>query len=249
MVENIINEKITVKETNINLKTDLYNHNIKNYVISQRQLIERYIRTNKEFLFSMTPLDIDLEDENIPYIVKLMHVASIKSEVGPMASVAGAISEVSTNYLISKGSKFSIVDNGGDISMINNRKTICGVYANNSSLSGNIGFEIKENKKPIGICTSSGTVGHSISFGISDAVVVFSKQASLSDALATSIANHVNGLNDEEAIANGLNKADEFKEFFRGVLIILNENAGTIGKLPKLVNTEKKSVFTDLFEI
>lgn len=243
----MINDRITLRETDIKLKTDIKNHNLRNFIVSQRSEIERFILKNKNFLVSMEPVDLDLE--NLPYIIKLMLISSEKAEVGPMASVAGAISEMSLNYLINKGTEFSIVDNGGDIAIKNNKKLVCGVFAGNSSLSGNVGFRIDVNKKPVGICTSSGSVGHSISFGRSDAVVVFSKQASLSDALATSIGNYVNGERDDEAITNALNKADEFKEYFDGVLIIVNENAGTIGKIPKLVETNKKNILTDLFDV
>jgi ApbE superfamily uncharacterized protein (UPF0280 family) len=35
----------------------------------------------------------------------------------------------------------------------------------------------------------------------------------------------------------------------RGVLIVVGENAGTLGKIPKLVQTDKKVVIGDLFEV
>ena len=44
---------------------------------------------------------------------------------------------------------------------------------------------------PMGICTSSGTVGHSLSFGKADAVCVKAKSVSLADAAATAIGNMV----------------------------------------------------------
>ena len=101
----------------------------------------------------------------------------------------------------------------------------------------------------MGICTSSGTVGHSISRGRADSVTVFANRASIADALATSIANEANGDLDSDAVQNCLDKADNYKEYMRGTMIIVGESAGTIGKIPKLIETDKKVVLGDLFDV
>ena len=101
----------------------------------------------------------------------------------------------------------------------------------------------------MGICTSSGTVGHSISFGRSDSVTVFADEASIADALATSIANEAVGKQDHDAVQNSLEKADDFKKSMRGVMVVVGESAGTLGKIPQLIQTDKKTVLGDLFEI
>jgi hypothetical protein len=80
-------------------------------------------------------------------------------------------------------------------------------------------------------------------------VTVFASEASTADALATSIANTAQGINDHDAVQNSLNHADDFKEHFKGVMVVVGENAGTMGKIPQLVKTDKKAVLGDLFEI
>ena len=241
----MIKEKINIQETKINLKTDLENHNLPDFIIKRRMEIINFSRRNPEFLSSLEPLIIN----EAPLIVKLMAKAAIKAEVGPMAAVAGSISQLSLSYLLNKGSQYSIIDNGGDIALKTNEKVTIGLYSGISSLSGSIGFQIKAKQTPIGICTSSGTVGHSISFGRSDSVTVFASKSSLADALATSIANNAQGITNQDAVQNCLNRADDFKEHFRGIMVVVGEHAGTIGKIPKLVKTNTKTVLSDLFEI
>ncbi|MGZ7118591.1 MAG: UPF0280 family protein [Methanobacterium sp.] len=241
----MITERIQIDETNILLKTDLWNHELDRFILKQRMELIEYIRKNREFLISFEPLEIN----EAPYIVKKMARAGEIAEVGPMAAVAGTISELSMNYLLNKGAKFAIVENGGDITLKTNKDVIMGLYAGNSSLSGQIGFKIKYEKTPMGICTSSGTVGHSISLGRADSVTVFADEASIADALATSIANEANGDSDQDAVQSCLDRADDFKTYFRGVMIIVGESAGTIGKIPELMKTNKKVLLGDLFDI
>ncbi|MGZ7067776.1 MAG: UPF0280 family protein [Methanobacterium sp.] len=241
----MITERIQIDETNILLKTDLWNHELDRFILKQRMELIDYIRKNREFLISFEPLEIN----EAPYIVKKMARAGEIAEVGPMAAVAGTISELSMNYLLNKGAKFAIVENGGDITLKTNKDVIMGLYAGNSSLSGQIGFKIKYEKTPMGICTSSGTVGHSISLGRADSVTVFADEASIADALATSIANEANGDSDQDAVQSCLDRADDFKTYFRGVMIIVGESAGTVGKIPDLIKTDKKVLLGDLFDI
>ena len=94
----------------------------------------------------------------------------------------------------------------------------------------------------MGICTSSGKIGHSISFGSSDSVSVISKSPSLADGLATRIANDVKGKDSESRVYAGLETAETYKEYFEGVLIISDDNIGTVGKLPKIVESKEFDV-------
>ncbi len=233
-------EEIDIDQTHIRLKSDLDNINLKQYIFKIRQELKRYISKNPDFLLSIEPLKYN--GENLSEIVLKMYESSTKADVGPMACVAGTISEMSLNFLIDNGSTYSIVENGGDIALINDREVLCGIYSNNQVLGNNIAFKIKSRKKPLGICTSSGKIGHSISFGSSDSVSVISKSPSLADGLATRIANEVNGENSEDKVSNALECAENYKEFFDGVLIISGENVGTIGKLPKIVESDEFSV-------
>ncbi|WP_407415134.1 UPF0280 family protein [Methanobrevibacter sp.] len=233
-------EEIDIDQTHIRLKSDLDNINLKQYIFKIRQELKRYISKNPDFLLSIEPLKYNRE--YLSEIVLKMYESSTKADVGPMACVAGTISEMSLNFLINNGSTYSIVENGGDIALINDMEVLCGIYSNNKVLGNNIAFKIKSRKKPLGICTSSGKIGHSISFGSSDSVSVISKSPSLADGLATRIANEVNGENSEDKVSNALECAENYKEFFDGVLIISGENVGTIGKLPKIVESDEFSV-------
>lgn len=241
----MITERIQIDETNILLKTDLLNHELDKFILKQRLELINYIRKNREFLISFEPVEVD----DAPFIVKMMAKAGEIADVGPMAAVAGTISELSMNYLLNKGAKYVIVENGGDIALKTNKDVIMGLYAGTSSLSGQIGFKIKHEKTPMGICTSSGTVGHSISLGNADSVTVFADHASIADALATSIANYAKGDSNQDAVQSCLDRADDFKSYFRGIMIVVGETAGTIGKIPKLIKTDKKVVLGDLFDI
>lgn len=233
-------EEIDIDQTHIRLKSDLDNKNLKQYIYKIRQELKRYISRNPDFSLSLEPLKYN--GENLSEIVLKMYKSSSKADVGPMACVAGTISEMSLDFLIDNGSTYSIVENGGDIALINDRKVLCGIYSNNEILGNNIAFKIKPRKHPLGICTSSGKIGHSISFGSSDSVTVISKSPSIADGLATRIANDVNGHDSEDKVSNALECGENYKELFDGVLIISGENVGTIGRLPKIVESDEFKV-------
>lgn len=231
--------EINLDETHIRLTTDLSCHDLKRYIFSIRRDLKNYIFKNQEFALSLEPIK---SEDNLPLIVKTMIDASNIADVGPMACVAGTISQLSLNYLIEHDSKYSIVENGGDISLINDSSLLCGIYSNNQVLGNNIAFKIKPRKKPLGICTSSGKIGHSISFGKSDSVTVISKSSAISDGLATRVANEVNGSTSEEKVSKGLECGENYSEFFDGLLIISENNVGTVGRLPKIIETKEFDV-------
>ncbi|WP_405269506.1 UPF0280 family protein [Methanobrevibacter sp.] len=231
--------QIDLDQTHIRLTTDLDSHNLKSHILSIRRDLKRYILKNEDFLLSLDPIKAD---EDLPLIVSKMIESSKIADVGPMACVAGTISEMSLDYLISNGSRYSIVENGGDIALINDEDVLCGIYSNNQVLGNDIAFRIKARKSPLGICTSSGKIGHSISFGVADSVTVISKSSSVGDGLATRIANEVNGETSEDKVSNALECCEDYREFFEGVLIISQSHVGTVGRLPKIVETNEFDV-------
>lgn len=229
--------QIDMDETHIRLTTDLDNHDLKRYLFNIRRDLKDYILRNDEFLLSIEPLKVP--DGNLDEIVVKMYESSYCADVGPMACVAGTISEMSLDYLIENGSGCSIVENGGDIALVNDRKILCGIYSNNQVLGNNIAFEIKKRNKPLGICTSSAKIGHSISFGKADSVTVIGRSASLCDGLATRIANSADGETGEDMVSAALECSDEYREFFDSALIICGEYVGNVGKLPRIVETNE----------
>ena len=218
----------------------------KGILFRERLLLEDYILKHPEFLTSYEPLEVE---EDAPRVVKLMARAGKNADVGPMAAVAGSISQIIVEDLSNYGCRNIISNNGGDIALRATKDVVIGLYAGNSPLSAEIGFKIDGDKGAggYGVCTSSGTVGHSVSFGNADAVVVFAEESSIADGAATSIGNYAVG-SPEEAINNCLERA-ECIEGIDGVFVVVGEYAGKVGKVPKLVKTDKKVTYGELFEM
>lgn len=229
--------QIDIAQTHIRLTSDLKNHHLAEYIKSIRTDLKMHIAHNQDFLYSLEP--VEASGDGMASIVERMCESSALCDVGPMACVAGTISEMSLEYLIERGSRHSIVENGGDIALVNDRKVLCGIYSGNEVLGNGLAFEIMERKSPLGICTSSGRIGHSISFGSSDSVSVVSRSPSVADGLATRIANEVNGVDGEEKVASAADAADGYRDLFEGVLIVSDDYVATVGKLPKIVETSK----------
>jgi ApbE superfamily uncharacterized protein (UPF0280 family) len=165
-------------------------------VSKYRRLLEKYIEQHPIFLTSLVPITVS---GDAPHIVKLMAEAGAKAGVGPMAAVAGAIADFAGNELADFSPEV-IIENGGDIYLKSSKKRVVGIYAGKSPLTGKVGLEIDGEDTPIGISTSSGTVGHSLSFGKADAAVAIAASALLADAAATAIGNRVRQANDITAL-------------------------------------------------
>jgi ApbE superfamily uncharacterized protein (UPF0280 family) len=186
--------------------------------------IENYIDKDRRFLTALKPIAIQV---NAPGIVKEMAKQAKKVNVGPMASVAGAIAEFLGKDLLKKGYRDVIVENGGDIFLKTTKTRRIGIYTGRSKLWNKLKLKLKPKDTPIGICTSSGRIGHSLSFGCADCVIILSKIASLADAVATATANRINSKED-------LQKALDFARSIRGILgvvIILKNNLISWGKV------------------
>jgi ApbE superfamily uncharacterized protein (UPF0280 family) len=216
---------VMVDQTNLRVSLDgNYENNVFKSVHKYRRYIENYIKERPDFLSSLKPVDYD---ELAPPIVKDMLISSSIVGVGPMASVAGAIAQyVGIDCL--DYSKNVIVENGGDIYMnILNNSMIIGVYAGKSPLSYKVRLKIRAENTPLGICTSSGSVGHSLSFGKADAVCVVSKSAVLSDAAATFLCNLVKNSDDiEKVLDRGITI-----EGVIGLVIINEDRLGVRGEI------------------
>ena len=220
----LISFNIVVKETDLHIRasTNLKRKANKS-VLKYRDALEKYIERHPSFLTSLEPLPVG---DDAPRIVKSMAEAAMKVGVGPMASVAGAIAEFVGNELLTFSPEI-IVENGGDIYLKTLKKRVVGIYAGKSPLTGKIGLEINGEDTPLGICTSSGTVGHSLSYGKADAVIVLSKSAILADAAATAIGNLIAQPSD---IPNGIEFA-KTTDRLQGVVIIEGDNIGLWGEV------------------
>ncbi|MFA5096045.1 MAG: UPF0280 family protein [Candidatus Omnitrophota bacterium] len=218
--------RVTAKETDLQvftskpLKPGFAEERIRAY----RWEIENYIDKDHRFLTALKPIPVEL---NAAPIVKAMAEESRKANVGPMSTVAGAIAEFLGKDLLKAGYGDVIVENGGDIFLKSRTKRKIGVYVGRSKLWNKLQLEIKPKDMPLAICTSSGTLGHSLSFGCADSVVVLSKSAGLADAVATATANRINS---KEDLQRALDFARSVKGI-SGVVIILKNNLVTWGKI------------------
>ena len=193
-------------------------------VFQYRSHLEGYIARYPQFMTALAPLPTD---PTAPPIVKAMLAAGLAAEVGPMAAVAGAMAEYVGLDLLAAGAGEVVVENGGDIYFCRKRESVVGIFAGESPLSNRVGLKIPASLMPIGICTSSGTVGHSLSLGEADAVTVLAKNTALADAVATLVGNAVQpGQGLEPALA----KAQTVPGVL-GVVIIRGEDLGAWGEV------------------
>lgn len=189
----------------------------------ERRELEAYIEKNPKFVKTFKPYMATIFS---PKLIRTMCWAARRANVGPMAAVAGSIAEAVGKGLLKYSSEV-IVENGGDIFVKITRPRRIGIYAGRSTFSEKIAIELSPQDTPLGVCTSAGTVGHSVSFGTADAVVVTSRSCALADAAATAIGNVVKS---EDTIEEGLEIAKKIKGL-HGVLIIKNDVMGAWGTL------------------
>jgi hypothetical protein len=229
----LFKELFTLKETQCTIISDSQKA-IETAIESikrNRQELELYVRANPKFLYTLTPL---VAPDN-PLVARLMALAAEKANVGPMAAVAGAIADVAVEDMIRRGCKVAVVEDGGEIFAVSNKPIDVAVAAGDEPLSKRFGFRLTE--FPIGVATSSGRFSHALSFGDSEAAIVFCRNAALADAAATAVGNVVKGEDPQLGIQAGLSRATSI-EGVEGVLIIYKGQVGTTGKIPQIINIE-----------
>jgi len=196
-------------------------------VMEFRSQLEAYAYAHPLFFRSLLPLDFD---PLAPPIVKEMLRASRFAGVGPMAAVAGAIAEMVGRQLLKIATAEIIVENGGDIFMYRNQDCIAAIFSGVSPFSNKIGIKIKQSFMPLGVCTSSGTVGHSLSFGTADSVTVLATSVSLADAAATRLGNE---LKTDKDINHVLTLARQLPHL-AGVVVVKDSRMGVWGAIELL---------------
>ena len=225
---------VTVQETDLHIhsKTPLISF-ARESVLRHRRIIETYIKQHPAFMTTLMPWP---NNNPVADIIRNMIEAGIKAEVGPMAAVAGAVAESVGKDLLNYSPEI-IIENGGDIFLNVNRPVTIGIYGGNSPLSLKMGLKISDCGIPMGVCTSSGTVGHSLSHGRADAVCVISSSCALADAAATSIGNRVSAAKDiEDAIAFG-----KSINGVSGLIVIIGKEMGLWGNIEVVPLSLKKT--------
>lgn len=217
--------RVVEKETDLFISSDIdLSDSAIRSVRLHRNTVEEYIASHPRFLTSLVPLSID---PMAPPIIRDMMSAAHSAGVGPMASVAGAIAEY-VGFDLLESCNNVIVENGGDIFMkITDKEARVAIFAGDSPLSHKVTLNILPAETPVGLCTSSATVGHSLSFGTADAVCIKSRSTSLADAAATAVCNSIQG---EGTIKKALQSGTAIAGV-TGIVIIAGDTMGACGDI------------------
>lgn len=193
-------------------------------LLEARIQVEGYAREHPLFFTTHTPMPLD---RVAPKVVDWMLRAGEAVQVGPMAAVAGAIARYVGEGLLSTGCGEVVVENGGDLYLRARRELLVGLYAGRSPLSGRLALRMEPGDMPVGVATSSATVGHSWSYGRADAACVVADDAALADAAATALGNRVHTQADMElAIEWALSV-----QGVRGALLVLGRTLAARGRI------------------
>lgn len=225
----LISSYVRISETDLHILADReVGKQAQDLVLRYRMQVEGYIARYPEFLTSLVPLP---DDNLAPPLVREMLQAGMVADVGPMAAVAGAIAEYVGRGLLAQGVKEVMVENGGDIFLCRKKDCTVAIFAGQSPLSNKVGVSIAKKDMPSAVCTSSGTVGHSLSFGNADSVTVLAASTSIADAVATRLGNEIGrGRESEEGIKRALAVARQF-DGIDGVVVICGELMGAVGRV------------------
>ncbi len=202
-----------------------------------RQLrLELLGHPDPRFLTSLVPLE---KQSAAGELSNVMHNASQRAGTGPMAAVAGAIAQAVGKALKQKFSLGEIVvENGGDLYIDVLKPLSVNLYAPTSAFSGKLSVVVPPTDCPMGVCTSSGRIGHSLSFGRADAVLVAAQDAALADALATAGCNQVQTKSDAARVCTALSS----QEGVLSVLVVFEDTLAIGGRLEVCTHDEQNTV-------
>ncbi|MBU0944541.1 MAG: UPF0280 family protein [Proteobacteria bacterium] len=223
----MVTTQVRIKETDLHILAEQgVAEQATDLVLQYRNQLEGYIVKYPQFSATLDPLP---QDKTAPPLVRDMLSAGIQAGVGPMAAVAGGIAEYVGKGLMAQGIKEVMVENGGDIFLQRSCACSVAIFAGESPLSYKVGLRVDPSQMPLGICTSSGTVGHSLSLGEADSVTVLARSTLLADAAATRLGNEVGAVKGGEAgVARALDMLKKIPGII-GVVVICGELMGATG--------------------
>ncbi len=177
------------------------------FVEELRAEMDAWIAGHPEYAGALLPQEAT---EDAPEIFHEMAAAARRSGIGPMSAVAGAVARRTGEALKECfGVREVMVENGGDIYADLQEDADIAVFAGASPLSERVGLRIRAEESPVGICTSSGTVGPSLSFGKADAVMIVCRDAALADTYATAFANEIQSADDIPACMERMKQKED----------------------------------------
>lgn len=193
------------------------------FVRALREEMDAWIRGQEAYAKALTPCGAG---ENAPVIFREMAAVAAVSGIGPMSAVAGAVAQRTGKALKERfGVREVVVENGGDIYADICEDMDIAVFAGGSPLSEKVGLHIEAEETPLGICTSSGTVGPSLSFGKADAVMIVCRDAALADTYATAFANTIQCADDVQGCIERIGE----KEDILAAIAVKDDRMGICG--------------------
>ncbi len=199
-------------------------------IVRQRRILEEYIARHPEFRTALAPISLKAD---APEVARRMVRAAQRVGVGPMAAVAGAMAQFAAEAALAAGAQEAIVDNGGDIYLKAVEPVIVALGTGTTKLADRLAFSVQPQETPLSVCSSSGKMGHSMSFGRCDLATIVAKDAALADAAATQAGNLVKMVED---VGAALEKIMSI-ESVAGVLLVKDDRVGLAGHLPRLTKT------------
>lgn len=194
------------------------------FVHELRAGLKNHILLDPDFAASLVPVDVS---DAAPPLVRRMARAARLCGVGPMAAVAGAIAQAVADRFRAESPDI-LVENGGDIFMHSTTDRTIALLARPVE-GARLALQVAADRFPLSICTSSGRVGHSLSFGQADMVAVLARDGALADAAATALGNLLHAEADMEpmlAQAQALARCG-----VTGVFALIGEAIGAWGDL------------------
>lgn len=220
---------IQFKQSDLAIGVDLASYSDSLLPLCQEALLrmwrelEDYIRLQPDFMSSLLPIKLL---PGAPESARRMAAAAFIAKVGPMAAVAGTFAQAVGDILKNRCREY-VIENGGDIWIRTLHPRSVAVFAGPSPFSCKIGIKIYPEEGPLSICTSSGTVGPSLSFGRADAVVIKAGDAALADAVATGAANRIQNEND---LIKAIDYVKNISEV-AGILAVKNDRIAAWGAI------------------
>ncbi len=210
----------------------------------QRNILKFWINLYPEIKDSLDPIPAP---KNAPLLISAMCEAGKYAHVGPFAAVAGTIAQYIATTLHEYLQKKNccpdvIVENGGDIYTYSSKERHIGIMANPKEKCM-VGIKLTKEQFPLAICSSSATIGHSLSFGQGDLALILAKNASLADALATRYSNLLRSKQDINSILAQAKKdyhiqitdnpftETSSKSGLNGVFLQIDETIGAWGEI------------------
>lgn len=195
-------------------------------MMEARYSVEAKISQDPFFEITYDPYPSSPGDDDI---IRRMCDASAVAGVGPMAGVAGAVALHVAERLISEGSSHAIVENGGDIAFYSPEPRLVGIFADHPVFR-DLAFSVSSDRI-VGICSSSRTVGPSVSLGSSSISTVFADDVVLADCCATALGNLVR---DESHIQDAVRDIGS-REGVSGCMACCGDKVAMFGSLPEIV--------------